>query len=296
MIKLHNPYLAGGFEWLRGNLHTHTTISDGELAPEQVIALYERLGHDFLALTDHDRHAPAAEYQAGTRMVLVPGVEVTDRGPHLLQLGLDRVTEPWEDRQQVVDAITAGGGLAVMNHPNWQWHFNHFPQALMEQLNGPAGLEIYNGTIERLEGAALATDRWDQLLSKGKRVWGFANDDLHFRHEAGIAWNVVQARERTSAAVLEALREGRFYASTGVTIEAVAADGPAIHVHTRDAERIRFVCRWGAIQASFDDRAASWAVPDSPGVEGFLSYVRVECYGCGGRMAWTQPIHIERGM
>ncbi len=294
MITLHNPYLAGGFEWLRGNLHTHTTVSDGEAKPEDVIALYERLGYDFLALTDHDLYAPVTEYQAGTRVVLIPGVEVSARGPHLLQLGLDRVNEPLEDRQLVVDAIVGQGGLAVMNHPNWQWHFNHFPQPLMEQLNGPVGLEIYNGTIERLEGSALATDRWDQLLSKGKWLWGFANDDLHYRHEAGIAWNVAQARERTPAAVLEALREGRFYASTGVTIESVTVDGPTIHVSTRDAQRIRFICLWGAIQASFDDRQASWTVPDMPDAPGFLSYVRAECYGAGGRAAWTQPMRIER--
>ncbi|MEK6530721.1 MAG: PHP domain-containing protein, partial [candidate division NC10 bacterium] len=39
---------------LKGNLHTHTHLSDGLLSPEAVIARYRALGYDFLAITDHD--------------------------------------------------------------------------------------------------------------------------------------------------------------------------------------------------------------------------------------------------
>jgi hypothetical protein len=55
-VRLENPYLnsssgdgSNGFVWLRGNLHAHTTLSDGQLPPEQVIAAYEQAGYDFLA-------------------------------------------------------------------------------------------------------------------------------------------------------------------------------------------------------------------------------------------------------
>ena len=40
--------------WLRGNLHAHTTFSDGVKDPAQLIAAYETLGYDFLAITDHE--------------------------------------------------------------------------------------------------------------------------------------------------------------------------------------------------------------------------------------------------
>ena len=42
---------SGGF--LKGNLHTHSTRSDGAKSPEQVCDLYKDAGYDFLALTDH---------------------------------------------------------------------------------------------------------------------------------------------------------------------------------------------------------------------------------------------------
>src|SRR6478736_3464982 len=40
-------------QWWRGNLHTHSTISDGRVSPEAVIAAYRDEGYDFVSLTDH---------------------------------------------------------------------------------------------------------------------------------------------------------------------------------------------------------------------------------------------------
>lgn len=42
---------AGRF-W-RGNLHTHSTRSDGRLSPEAVVEFYRDAGYDFLMLSDH---------------------------------------------------------------------------------------------------------------------------------------------------------------------------------------------------------------------------------------------------
>lgn len=39
--------------WQKGNLHTHTTLSDGRKTVEEAIALYRGQGYDFLAITDH---------------------------------------------------------------------------------------------------------------------------------------------------------------------------------------------------------------------------------------------------
>lgn len=298
-IRLKSPYwnpATDSVVWLRGNLHTHTTISDGSRPPEQVIAAYEQLGYDFLALTDHDALAPVREYRAATRLILLPGVEVSARGPHILQLGLEVVQEPAVDRQRVLDFIMAQGGLAVLNHPNWQWHFNHFPQELMQSLNGATGIEIYNAVIDRLEGAALATDRWDRLLSQDKWVWGFANDDSHRADDDGRAWNMAQwtsGAPPTAAGILETLRAGRFYASTGVFIDEIVVDGPTIYVAAAGAQCIRFVTRWGVVARVVEASQAEWTVPDTPDVVESLRYVRVECFGPGSRMAWSQPIAIE---
>jgi len=46
------PFARKGRFW-RGNLHTHSTRSDGRLPPEAVADFYRNAGYDFLALTDH---------------------------------------------------------------------------------------------------------------------------------------------------------------------------------------------------------------------------------------------------
>src|SRR5262245_62368109 len=65
---------------LRGNLHAHTTLSDGVRAPQALIDEYEALGYDFLAITDHvDRIAPdywRALRRLSSNLLLFHGVEL----------------------------------------------------------------------------------------------------------------------------------------------------------------------------------------------------------------------------
>ena len=38
----------GDGQWYKGNLHCHTTVSDGSLTPEGVVELYKSHGYAFL--------------------------------------------------------------------------------------------------------------------------------------------------------------------------------------------------------------------------------------------------------
>jgi histidinol phosphatase-like PHP family hydrolase len=289
-MPLQSPYLNQGFAWLRGNLHAHTTLSDGESSPETVIAAYERLGYDFLAISDHDLLVSPGDYQALTKMTLIPADEVTRRGPHILAVQIQEVIVPHADRQEVLDAVREQGGFTVLNHPSWQEAFSHFTQELMEQLSGYAGIEIYNGVVERLEGSALAVDRWDRLLATGRQVWGYAHDDSHRPSDIGRGWNVVQATDRSVEAICEALRQGRFYASTGVEITRIEVEENTISITAPNAQRIRFMGGWGRELHYVDAGQAEYTATGNED-----GYVRVECYGEGVRAAWTQPLFLTAG-
>jgi hypothetical protein len=293
MVALDSPYTGTG-SWLRGNLHAHTTESDGSRSPERVIADYAARGYDFLAVSDHDTFVDPAAHREATGMALVPAVEVSTAGPHLLHVGARRAVDPDPDRQAVVDGIGSDGGFAVANHPNWGESFAHWPHEELERVEGYRGVEIYNGLIEQHPGAALATDRWDRLLSAGRRVWGFANDDAHRGWEVGRAWNVVRAEERTPAAVLEALAAGRFYASTGVSIREITVGDAEIAVETADADCLRLVSDHGVVQQTVDGPSATFRVPGDlvHRRESGHTYLRVECVGDAGEMAWTQPAFL----
>ncbi len=290
-VSVDSPYAAAG-SWLRGNLHGHSTFSDGSEPFEEVLADYERRGYDFLAMTDHDIFINPDEYRDKTSLTLIPAVEVSRNGPHILQIDAKEFIEPDRDRQKVVSDINAQGAFAVMNHPNWGYKFNHCPHEVLEAVEGYAGLEIYNGVIERLAGTPLATDRWDMLLSQGRRVWGFGNDDSHTPGDVELAWNVVRAAENTRAAVVDALRSGSFYASTGVDITEVAVSGSELRVETSNAQRIRFISQHGIYRQTTDGASASFALPSNDDEAKGLLYVRAECYGAGGATAWTQPVFL----
>jgi len=287
MKPLTHTYLnLHGGEWLRGNLHTHTDRSDGDRPLQAVIDDYADRGYAFLMIADHDLYTSAKEYAAvdSRGMVLIPGNEVTRGGPHLLHVNADFLVEPFPRRQAVIDAVAAGRGFIIANHPNWQAGFNHCPLERLREWRGYAGMEIFNGVIGRLDGSPYATDKWDTLLSEGRRVWGFANDDSHTATDAGLGWNVAYVTERTPGGVAESLRQGRFYASTGVVISGIEVEGRRVRLETENASRIIGLGLWGRRFAVVDDRAIEVEVPeDTP-------YARFECWCDGERFAWTQPL------
>lgn len=78
------------------DLHCHSTISDGVLAPAAVVDRAYKNGVRVLALTDHDEVAGVPEAQRRAEelgMTFVPGVEVSvtwaDRTVHIVGLGID---------------------------------------------------------------------------------------------------------------------------------------------------------------------------------------------------------------
>ena len=290
MAVLNHPYggLSGG-RWLRGNLHAHTTRSDGAREPQAVVDDYAARGYDFLMLSDHDVYTSElmlAEL-AARGMVLIPGNEVTAGGPHMLHVYADRRVEPVAQRQRVLMEAGHGRGFVVACHPNWEKHFEHCPLDWLMQWDGYAGLEIYNGLIGRHPGSPYASDKWDQLLSAGRRLWGFANDDSHAAQgDTGLGWNMVYSAERTAKGIADALAAGRFYASTGVVITDIQVDRQRICIRTENAQRIVAHKRFGQRLAVVDAGAMEVEVPED------AAYVRFECWGAGEQFAWTQPFFV----
>jgi hypothetical protein len=234
-MRIVHPYenLTGG-KWLRGNLHTHTTRSDGRLQPQAVVDRYAKLGYDFLALSDHDVQSTPDDYATidSHGITLIPGNEVTANGPHMLHINGTKRVEPSADRQKVIDDALASGGFVIANHPNWGTAFNHVSTELLKAWNGYVGLEVYNSVCSWLPGSPYAADRWDLLLSAGRRVWGYANDDFHgiFEKEMGRGFNMVYAPSNSIGDIVSALVNGRCYASTGVIIKNIQVNGTTIRI------------------------------------------------------------------
>ena len=228
--------------WYKGNIHTHTTKSDGDADPEVVVNWFMEHGYDFLVLSDHN-HRTILEHEVEGGPLMIPGEEVSARIQtgsipiHVNGIGITRVVEPFhgdeivETIQGNVNAILDAGGIASINHPNYQWAFDH---THVSQVDGASLIEVYNGSpITNNEGGPgkfTAEQIWDGVLTAGKPIFGVASDDSHhyfdFAHDMlnpGRGWVVVEAEELSVDAIVGGLAEGRFYSSTGVTLTELEA-------------------------------------------------------------------------
>mgnify|MGYP001193246418 FL=1 len=59
----------------KGNIHSHTTRSDGRLSPEAAISEYRDRGYHFLILTEHNRYTDLKGYDSDN-FILLPGMEI----------------------------------------------------------------------------------------------------------------------------------------------------------------------------------------------------------------------------
>ncbi len=294
--------------WLKGNIHCHTSLSDGDAPAEEVVAWYADHGFDFLSITDHNMLTTAAS----ERLVLVPGTEITlldeDKPVHVNALGIRAMPSlpGWQGDiartlQDAVNAARAAGGIAMINHPNFHWAFG---EAEMARVTGWALLEIMNTSTETnnfgADGRPSVEAMWDGLLSRGLRVFAAATDDMHdlrkpwygFVSPPGRGWVCVRAAERSAAAIVAALAAGDFYASTEVELDDVTMDARGVRLAIRAAHyyayTTQFIGRGGRVLAEAHGVAPAYAVRGDEG------YVRARVFSSNGGWAWTQPLWVDR--
>jgi len=273
--------------WLKANLHAHSKVSDGTRQPQEVIDAYAALGYDVLMISDHNK---ICSYDGldPKGLVLIPGYENGNELPHIQHINAKTVCEVHDDRQETIDFIRADGGLPILNHPNWWREFDHIPIKKMLEWQGYHGMEIANSLAKWQLGNHLALDKWDQLLSLGRRVVGFGNDDSHSPRRDGETFNMLLAREKSFEGALEAITQGSLYVSTGVLIQKIEVGEKTVKIKTKNADRIAVVTRYGKRFRQEDKKEYLFEIPDD-----LHGYFRFECYGRGEAMAWTQPFWIE---
>lgn len=287
-----NPYQSlSDVRPLRVNFHTHAGTGAGTCGRnpiDQVAALYRELGYDALCLSNHDLYTDASAY-SDSKMRMLDGVEYSPR-THMLTVGIRRSLHEME-HQSVIDETRKDGGFVILCHPNWQYK-EYWPWADMDRLTGYWGLEVINQLIYRLSGSGLATDAWDHLLSSGRLVYGFGNDDFHLYSDAGRSWNWIYAPSSAFSDIRNAVETGRFIASTGLTLDSLILDGEntltvrARHMNPSyvDTFTYRFITEGGRTAAVVTGRAARFTLTGE-------SYVRVEALGENGAMLFTQPVY-----
>ncbi len=296
--------------WYKGNLHTHTTESDGDADPEFVVNWFMEHGYDFLVLSDHN-HRTILDHEVEGGPLMVPGEEVSARIEvgtipiHINGIGISRVVEPTHGDDIVrtiqanVDAIHDAGGIAQLNHPNFKWAFDHthIKQVkgadLLEVFNGHPGVNLYGAT-----GKFSNEEIWDRVLSAGKVIFGTATDDSHRYYDyhpgqsnPGRGWVVVHASELTVNAIVDGLATGEFYSSTGIVLTELEQSMESISLEIEQESDFIYTTTFsgkdGEVLAEETGLTASYPIGGDEG------YVRATIRSSSGGKAWTQPVFVK---
>ena len=196
------------FYGLRGNVHIHTTTSDGTKTHQEIGRLAAQEGLDFIVITDHNVYKPDLDaYVEGTLLLVGQEIHDPDRevqSSHTLcfDLGAD-MYEHAGDPQELIDAVDAEGGFTFLAHPFEREVAEWLPEPNLSwrdwQVEGYAGIELWNymsefkAVLKNKAQAILYAHRpelaitapypetlqmWDKLLAS-KRVSVLGGSDAH---------------------------------------------------------------------------------------------------------------------
>jgi hypothetical protein len=298
-------FTAPGRFW-RGNLHTHSTRSDGVLEPEEVCRRYRAEGYDFLALTDHfvGRYGyPIVDtlpFRTNSFTTILgaelhSGAMANGELWHILAVGLPpdfapshspdfRPVDGQESGAALAARAVAAGAFVAVAHPQW----SGLTLDDARGITAAHAVEIYNhGCAEgcdRADGFGIA----DLLLTEGRRLSLVATDDAHFSepdHFGG--WVMVKAAANAPEALLDALKAGHFYSSQGPDLRDVRITGDAVEV---ECSAVRSVIVQGAGSAAKAVHGQSMTTARVP-LERFRDspWVRVSVIDQAGKRAWSNP-------
>ncbi|MEK7413464.1 MAG: CehA/McbA family metallohydrolase [Planctomycetota bacterium] len=298
--------------WFYGNLHCHSTLSDGDSPPGDVARFYRENGFDFVAITDHNHRTGPEDCGPPHAGFTVLGAceysaNADGRPLHINGIGVHTAVAPAKDGDEHRPAMLraalaefrAQGAFTILNHPNWHWDLD---AAELLSARGAHALELWNGslTCNNLgdEDHPSVEALWDAVLTAGHRLWAVASDDCHrfgpkrnYRTDPPFSgWIGVDAASNSARDVVAALSAGHFYASNGPRLVSVVQQPNryAVEVEPWDmvAHRLIFIGAGGRELARMRGLSGSY-VP-----RGDEGYVRCRIETGQGLCAWTQPMFL----
>jgi hypothetical protein len=291
---------APGRFW-RGNIHGHSTNSDGRLDPEEVCRRYRDQGYDFISLTDHFRpnfNFPVSDTRPyrGNGFTTILGAEVhapeTSGGTewHILAVGLPAdfpATTADETGPTLARRCAEAGAFVAIAHPHWY-------QLTLEDalsIESAHAVEVYNHTCavnaDRADGLVML----DSLLTAGRRLNAIAVDDSHWKApDAFGGWVMVKAEENDPDVLLDALKSGEFYASQGPEFHDIRIDGDDLVVRSSTAVSIMLL---GSVRDSEVAHGEALTGARLPLKKFRGAWCRAVIVDASGRRAWSNPLWLD---
>ncbi len=302
-------------QFAKGNLHTHSTESDGDLPPGGVYLWYRSHGYQFVALTDHNRRVDPKKFarlqKPGFR--ILAGEEITmwvgSTPVHVNAICSKKPIKGGRFKskalaiEHAVDETRAQGAVAILNHPNYGGALDTDD---LHTGRGAQLLEIWSGHpwvfSDGIGSWPSHEALWQELLDRGDNFFGVGVDDAHDfkrhpRHaqrpsRPGRAWVQVAVASRDKIdedELCKSLAAGRFYASNGAELDRISVTSKAIEVLPKTAgAKVEFIGKGGEVLETVRDETAAERKPARYELRADEPFVRARVENPDGTRAWTQ--------
>ena len=153
------------------------------------------------------------------------------------------------------------------------------------------GMEIYNHGSEFFGNNGNFETYFDHFLFVRNKIFCFATDDAHdiSEHDLG-GFIMVKTKEFTHRGILEAIKDGSFYASSGPLLHDFYVEDGVAHVTCEPCQHIYCQTPHRGDCLFSDD--GDCLTEGSFALNGDEEYVRVTIKNSRGQKAWTQPIWL----
>lgn len=311
-------------KFYKANLHCHTTLSDGKMTPLQVKEYYLKNGYSIVAFTDHSKYAwypellsedfiPIAGFEAAWTCLDPDNAPLKFKLCHINFLAGDpenAVVLP-ENHAYDIGAINRYikemkklGWVCTLNHPGWSLQTSEEINAL-QNLDG---FEVYNHGSQVNDNNGESQGYWARYLNNGSKAFAVAADDNHIGYDENGeispgdntlgGYIMVSMPSLTYDNFIDAFKNGRFYASTGVEIKELYIDEEADEL-VLSCSPVRQVIVKGvhtvpAIRLNGRGNDYTFArIPLKP-IREKEPFFRLELRTCEGKTAYSQPYYFER--
>jgi len=285
-------------KWFKGNLHLHTSRSDGNLNSVEASAYYAERGYDFIAVTDHRVPFIGAEVSDELPIMVLDGIEIdgTDhQGSYYHVVCIGGVDGILKDMalMEALEKARSQGSFLIWAHPHWSG--NTVADGLRHRFHG---MEVYNQASEIATGKGYGAFHWDSVLEQQPDMLGFAMDDNHFGD--GYApqvggWIMVNALELSPEAIMASIRKGNYYSSIGPDFKSIYIEkGNRVVAETSPIMHTRLIGppargKWRGDVEKHNLTEAHFRIPDD------WAFARLEIEDAFGRKAWSNPLLSVEG-
>ncbi len=291
---------------------------------------FKELGTDSLLVRVKKLEEYRSRFEGDQQFILINGEEISSRYDifpiHINGINLKHVVHRQKGNsvldvmQKVTDLIvqqkeeTGQNMFAIINHPNFRYALTaedimKVKGANFFEVHNAGALDVYNYGSEIHDSVEVMWDKMNlyRVSNKLPLMYGVATDDAHTQVQIGRAWIMVNAPALSTDLIINAMNDGNFYASTGVTLETLDCSSRKIRIRIKPDKGVFYKIQFIGVKRDGDKAVLLKEVEGTKGTyrlsdkEWFVrakitsSRIKGNPYQPGDmEMAWTQPVAAEQ--